>query len=391
MPVERAPASLRVLFAAPAYSPAEAFGGPIPVMRSLASGLVERGHRVDVLTTSLLAVDRPANRRTRTAVIDGARVVYLATPARYRWMGVTPTLPVWLGRLPKPDVVHIFGFRDPLGTALAAWCRLRGVPYVFEALGMFQPKLRKERLKRVLDASAFRHVPRSAALLIAASAREQDEYLAGGVPPSKIVVRPNGFPEPARSSADGVRERLGLPEGAPLVLAVGRVSAGKGLDLLVDAMPRAGAAHLVIVGPDDGYGISAELRRRAQGLGVGDRLHLLGGRPRDDIDALYEEALAFAFVSRHDTFGMAAAEAASAGLAMVITDRCGIAELLHDGALVVPYDTLRVGDALSRLLAEPDLRARLARAAREIASRHAWPRIVEQQESIYRLALTSRD
>ena len=35
------------------------------------------------------------------------RVTYLATPLRYRWMGVTPTLPVALRRLAKPDVVHV--------------------------------------------------------------------------------------------------------------------------------------------------------------------------------------------------------------------------------------------------------------------------------------------
>lgn len=382
---------LRVLFAAPAFWPAEAFGGPIPVMRSLIRGLVGRGHSVDVVTTSLAAVDLPAARCTRVETLDGARVVYLATPLRYRWMGVTPTLPAWLRRLPRPDIVHIFGFRDPLGTATAAWCRMTGVPYVFEGLGMYRPKLRKVRLKRLLDSTAFRHVPTGAAVLIAASGSERDEYLAGGTQASQIIVRPNGFPEPARAYPGDVRKRLDLPERVPLLLAVGRVATGKGLDMLVGAMPRLAPAHLVVLGPDDGHGVSTELRRHAAALGVASRVHLIGKRSREDIHALYQEAFALALVSRADSFGVAAAEAASAGLAVVVTDRCGIAEVLTDSALVVPYDTARVADALARLLRDPALRTSLAEAGREVARRNGWPRIVEQQERIYRIALSRRD
>ena len=75
-------------------------------------------------------------------------MTYLATPVRYRWMGITPTLPVHLVRRGKPDVVHVMGFRDPVTTGVAAWCRARGVPYVFEPVGMFRPRLRKVALKR---------------------------------------------------------------------------------------------------------------------------------------------------------------------------------------------------------------------------------------------------
>ena len=64
-------------------------------------------------------------------VVDGATVHYLATPLRYRWMGITPTLPVALGRLPRPDVVHVFGqllvsFLDVGGFGLLDLLRLLG-------------------------------------------------------------------------------------------------------------------------------------------------------------------------------------------------------------------------------------------------------------------------
>src|SRR5687767_4326312 len=106
------PRKLRILFASPAWWPAVAFGGPVWVGRELTARLAARGHRVEVLTTSLLDVNRPPAGRTRVDDVAGARVHYLGTPLRYRWMGITPSLPLALTRLERPDVVHVFGFRD---------------------------------------------------------------------------------------------------------------------------------------------------------------------------------------------------------------------------------------------------------------------------------------
>src|SRR5262245_59034456 len=134
---------LRILLASPAYWPAHAFGGPVVVTRELVSRLVERGHALDVLTTTLRDVGGRPPARTTVATVDGAPVAYLGTPLRYRWMGITPSLPLALRRLERPDIAHVVGFRDPVTTGVAAWCRARRVPYVFEPVGMFRPRLRK--------------------------------------------------------------------------------------------------------------------------------------------------------------------------------------------------------------------------------------------------------
>ena len=108
-------ASLRILFATPAYWPAVAFGGPIWVQRELARGLVDRGHQVEVMTTSLLDVRR--RDAARVEIVDGARVHYLPTPLRYRWMGITPTLPLALVRLSRPSLL------DPSPASLPNFCQ----------------------------------------------------------------------------------------------------------------------------------------------------------------------------------------------------------------------------------------------------------------------------
>src|SRR3954469_14901302 len=116
--------SVRILFAAPVWAPSRAFGGPVVAAGELVRRLVARGHRVDVITTTIADLERRSAARSTIQLVDGATVRYLATPLRYRWMGITPTLPVALARLHRPDVVHIFGFRDPVTTGTAAWCRL---------------------------------------------------------------------------------------------------------------------------------------------------------------------------------------------------------------------------------------------------------------------------
>jgi glycosyltransferase involved in cell wall biosynthesis len=365
---------LRILFAAPAWSPSRAFGGPVVAAGELVPRLVARGHEVEVLTTTILDLARRPAARSSTGVVDRATVHYLGTPLRYRWMGITPTLPVALARLERPDVVHVFGFRDPITTGTAAWCRWARVPYVFEPLGMFQPRLRKVLLKRALDATLYRGVARGAAAVVVASERERDDVVACGVAPDKVHVRGNGFPEPESVLANGgLRGELGIPGDAPVVLYVGRIAAGKGIDHLLAAVRELPQAHLVIAGPDDRHGVSTDA----------ERVHTLP-MSEEPPRHLYPQADVFVLASEGESFGMVAAEAAAAGTPVIVSDRCGIAGFFEDGeALVVPYDRDAVVEAIRRVLSDDTLRKQLAHGGPAAARRMSWEHVTDVQERIY--------
>jgi len=373
---------LRIFFAAPAWWPATAFGGPVVVARELTTRLAARGHRVEVVTTSLTAVDGAGTWHSRTTEMEGVRVLYLATPAHYRWMGLTPTLPLELHRAERPDVVHVFGFRDPVTTAVAAWARLHGIPYVFEPLGMFRARLRKVALKRALDATLYRGVASGAAVVAVSSSLEREDVAASGaVPDGRIHVRGNGFPAPyVVAPAD--RAALGIPEGAPVVLYVGRIAGGKGIEHLVTALQELPDAHLVLVGPDDRHGVAETI--------AGERVHVV--EPTDGPPlAYYRLADVFVLPSAGESFGMVAAEAAAAGTPVVLTNRCGVADFFADGeAVVVPDDPQAILDAVRSVLTEPDLRARLAAGGVEAARRMSWDSVTDAQEELYRRAVASR-
>jgi glycosyltransferase involved in cell wall biosynthesis len=380
---------LRILLASPAYWPARAFGGPVVVARELIGRLVGRGHVVDVVTTTLVDLGtRPAS-RSSVETIDGATVHYVGTPLHYRWMGITPTLPLAIRRLPRPDVAHIFGFRDPVTTLAAAWCRWRRIPYVFEPLGMFRPRLRKVWLKGALDASLYRGVASGAALVVCSSPRERDDVIACGVPAERVRVRGNGFPEPVDPSTpvgDDLRASLGIAADTRIVLYVGRIAAGKGIEHLLAVARRLPEVHVVLAGPDDRHGVTALVRAES----AGGRVHLLtpsDGPPTD----LYRQADVFVLASDGDSFGLVAAEAAAVGTPVVVSDRCGIAPFFHDGeALVIPANEDAVVAAVDSVLGDDALRARLSTGGVAAARRNSWEHVADLQEELYAEAIASR-
>ena len=378
--------SLRILLAIPAYWPAHAFGGPVVVARELVSRLVGRGHEVEVVTTTLRDVAGRPGPRTTVETVDGARVTYLGTALRYRWMGITPTLPLQLHRLDRPDVVHVMGFRDPVTTGASAWARLHGIPYVFEPVGMLRPRLRKVRLKRVFDSTLARGVASGARLVIVSSPRERDDVVASGVDPARVRLRGNAFPEPPPAHGPDPLDGI-VPAGAPVVLYVGRIAAEKGDEHLLEAARRLPEIHVVLAGPDDRHGTMAAVAAAvADPLTVG-RVHVLPPTPGPPFD-LYRRADLFVLASGGENFGLVAAEAAAVGTPVVVSDRTGVAASFGDGeALVVPYDPHATVAAIDRVLHDDALHATLSEGALRAARRSTWDAVVDEQVAIYREAL----
>jgi glycosyltransferase involved in cell wall biosynthesis len=167
-----------------------------------------------------------------------------------------------------------------------------------------------------------------------------------------------------------VRAGLGLEDGRPLVVAVGRLHPQKGYEFLLDAAARwvaeGGQVPLVAIAGDGP--LHDELARRidAEGLPV----TLLGRR--DDVADLLSAADACVLPSRWEARSLTAQEALRIGTPLVATRTGGLPELLGDAAeLVEVGDAGALADAVVRVLTDPGHAARLVQAGRRQAA--TWP------------------
>jgi glycosyltransferase involved in cell wall biosynthesis len=174
------------------------------------------------------------------------------------------------------------------------------------------------------------------------------------------VVEPGTDPAPLA---------VGSSRGPLQLLSVGTVHPGKGYDVLLEALAPLTALewHLTCAGSLTRDPVFVEsLRARTRGLGLVDRVRFLGDLPSDRLDACYAGADVFALATRQETYGMAVAEAIRRGIPVVGTDTGATASIVGPdaGLLVPPGDVARFEHALAAVVANPQLRRRLAEGAR---------------------------
>lgn len=150
--------------------------------------------------------------------------------------------------------------------------------------------------------------------------------------------------------------------GRPTLLALGRLHANKGFDVLVRALALLPGVDLTIAGEGPER---AALEALARELGVAERLRLPGWR--QDSGALLRAARVFVCSSRQEPLGNIVIEAWSAGCPVVAAAAEGPRELISDGVegLLVPLeDPGALAAAIAALLADPARAAALAAAGR---------------------------
>ncbi len=186
------------------------------------------------------------------------------------------------------------------------------------------------------------------------------DWIAGqGWASSRVHHLPNFAAELAGTVP---RRSEDVPPDLPMLLALGRLHRNKAFDVLIRAMRHVERAHLVIAGEGPER---AALEALARSEGVAGRVHMPGWV--DDTGPLIAACAALVCPSRHEPLGNVVIEGFSAARPVVAARAQGPVELIRDGedGLLVPLEEARaLGDALSTVLADPVLAARLAAAGR---------------------------
>jgi glycosyltransferase involved in cell wall biosynthesis len=375
-----------------------------PFVESIARGVAERGHAVDVLLPHHPDLRRDGDEPVRFfpyryapredwnlwGYAQSLRADVRVRPAA--WL----LAPLAAGALRNAvstrlrdrryDVVHAH-WLVPNAALIVDIVRAHRAPLVVSLHG--SDIFLAERLApaRALGRRALR----AAGAITACSGDLRERALRLGAPPERTRTVPYGVDTAAFSPAvpsAGWRRRLGVPEGSVLVLAVGRLVEKKGFASLVEAAALVPGIHVVIVGDGD---LRGELERLARGRG--SPVTLAGTLERADVAAALGEADILAVPSVVDRAGNvdglpnALLEGLAAGRAVVASRVAGIPDVVEDGVngiLVPPGGVSALAAALRLLAAEPATRARLgAEARRRSESRLSWRSAARAFEESY--------
>ena len=217
---------------------------------------------------------------------------------------------------------------------------------------------------------------RRAAGFVATTAGIRDAFAERHGERPSVRVIPNGCDVPAARGFPGLAE-----EPAPRVLYAGQLYPWKGVDVLVRAIADVPQARLVILGGIEGEPDTARIRSLVEATGVAGRTERPGLVPQARVaDELRRAAVVVvpflrAGMTERHTSPLKLFEAMAAGRPIVASDLPSSREVLRDGEnalLVPPGDPGALAAALRRVLSEPGLAGRLARAAWDESPRYSW-------------------
>lgn len=252
----------------------------------------------------------------REALAARVRVVEIAPRSGLGHIAFAAALGRVLAR-ERPARAVVWFAAATYGAATLAACRLAGVPCLVVAGGMDVaacPEIGFGEARGGWRRAASRWALEAAALVWAFSESARREIAARARTRAIAVVPPavdTGWFRPC--TAPSARERLVLTTCA----AIGPVTiAQKGLDRLMRAAALLPDVPVVVTGAVD----TADAVVRAFVAGSPSNVSFAGHVSRDALRGLYARAAVVAQLSRHEGFGVAAAEAAAMGCALVTTD-----------------------------------------------------------------------
>lgn len=370
-------------------------GGIVRSVVDMCSGLAAHGHQVRLITYD--DADAPERwsdpeSRVRAVQIDPPTLPgELFTRAGFRPIA---ELVDWA------DVIHLHAIWTPSNIQIASAARKRGKPYIASLHGMLDDwalsiKGAKKRLFLRLWSRRYLY---NAAVVLCTSEVERDQSRKW-IPRAKIEVLPLVVdltdyetllgPLPAREAFPT------LFGGPPVVLYLGRLFMGKGIEALIEATAllknRGVDMRLALAGGGD-PSYESGLRDLAERRDVNDRVDFLGlvfGRTKI---SLYDAADLFCLISEHENFGLVIPEAMACSCPVLLGPGVQIHREVVDsgGGRVAEPTPEAVADAIADILGGEADREAMGRRAREwVFDTLGTSRVVRRYEEIYRAAMTA--
>jgi glycosyltransferase involved in cell wall biosynthesis len=351
--------------------------------RDVATALRQAGHRVHITAMCDPGSDYDFVRAVDIAVRQESRADHVsAGRAIAEW---------------RPDAVlveHEFGiFGGPAGIWLLDLLNAAAVPAVIRLHTILaRPTPEQAEVIAGLRSRAQRLIAmarRGAAIL--------GEDGSAASPPVEVI--PHGVPDRSLVSPSSMRARLGWPE-RPTLLTFGLISPGKGIEMVIEALPRIlgqvptaryvllGATHPALVARE-GERYREGLAARAEALGVSHALRMENRYVADDAlcDALQAtDIYVTPYLGEAQITSGTLAYALACGVPTLSTPYWHAQEVLPPEFLVPFGDAVGLADKAAALLSAPELRKTTARTLWNAHREAVWPTHAKRLANVLRAA-----
>ena len=379
---------MRLVMQAPNYLPATRYGGPIRSCHGLAKALVNKGWRVDVVTSNLdgpSLIDAPCGEAVN---VEGVHVHYCSVQPPKRLYASAEMQNAFERLTPGADALQINGAFLWPGVQAARAAMRSGVPSIVTPRGMLAPELIEAKStlikkawitlfeRNILKRAAAIHVTSD---LEAAGLRHQNLALA------PLLRLPNGVTPPPLDWITDKGERVwaGIPPGKRIAF-LARLDWKKGVDIAIDAAKTIPDAHLLLAGPDQ-IGLRARFEPELAASGLSERIRFIGALEDKDKWAFLAGSDVHIIPSLHENFGNTVIEALAVGTPALCAPDVGAGEWARqfDPDCVVPRSADGFARAINSVLSAPSRQSKIAQEAPGwVSSTFSWSAIADRFEAV---------
>ncbi len=345
---------MKILQVIPFFNPKR--GGAISVCYDLSKELCKLGHEVTIITTDFEYDQRYVQSLQHIEVLPFKCVTNL------KLLLYSPEMEKWLrSNVSKYDVIHLHDVRTYQNCITCKYAKAYGIPYVIQPHGALPRMIEKKCLKYLYDRVWGHSILRSAERVIALTAVEAEQSIRFGIDASRVRIIANGIDlsqyEDIPLPGD-FRRIYNISLDTHIILYLGRLHPIKGVDLLIRAFGTLSQeiddCVLVIVGPDEGF--LPELKSITKDLDLCSKVIFTGPLYGRSKAAAYYDSDVYVLPSRYEAFPMTILEAWAFKKPVIVTEKCGIKDLIQNAGMVVRLEQHDLVKAMEDYLRQDCLR-----------------------------------
>ena len=363
-----------------------AVGGVEKYVLNLSLNLTQMGYKVVVYTSNV-----NQKKEKKFMGIQVKRFPILGPKKFYSFM---PSLLFKLMN-ESADIIHAHDYRAFPTDAGATIRKIKGIPYVltpfFHPYGTSELGFR-DFLRKIYDPTLGKFKLKTADRIIALTNYEAKTLTSLGADPTSISVIPLGINSKrfySLPSGDTFRRKWKIDD--QMILYVGRIVKHKGIQHLIEAMPKIiehfPKIKLIIVGPPTSF--QNFLVQNCHRLGVNNNVIFVPGLPSESMELIeaYSACDVFVLPSLYESFGLSIVEAMACGKPVVVSNVGGCRDIVDNekNGFLIGYGNVRqLANRIINLLNDPKLAKKFGKDGRKkVLNKYNQKRIIKRTLKIY--------